>query len=220
LISLSAEVLLNGFFYRGRLKTGIANSFTLKSPSNRSVKKIPNNANLAALSAVAFHRKPQHYYYTTTAATNETGVFDARYAGATYPWDEAEKKAERRMIYAFRLPTINPLMSDARIECVFAEPGDPLKAGSKLLDLGIDLSSAFAQECPPISFYRVVLRERAFLRKFDAARGQLCQPGALIALFSTEPDEDLNTSPSRDIRFTVAGILHHNGLWTGSKAWV
>jgi hypothetical protein len=122
------------------------------------------------------------------------------------------------MIYAFRLPTINPHMSAARIECIYAELGSPLRIGSKLFDLGVDLSSAFAQECPPISFFRVVLREAAFLRKLNAVRGQLCELGELVALFSTEPDENLSGAPARDIRFAVAGIIHHPGLWTGNAA--
>lgn len=120
------------------------------------------------------------------------------------------------MIYAFRLPTINPHMSGARIECIYAQLGTALKAGSKLLDLGVDLSSAFAQECPPISFFRVVLREPVFFRKLNVARGQLCELGELIALFSNEADELLSSAPVRDIRFAVAGIIHHDGLWTGN----
>ncbi|HEU0148110.1 MAG TPA: hypothetical protein VFR21_14705 [Bradyrhizobium sp.] len=122
------------------------------------------------------------------------------------------------MIYAFRLPTINPHMSAARIECAYAKPGDVLKTGSKLFDLGVDLSSAFAQECPPISFFRVVLREPVILRKLSAVRGQLCEIGELVALFSTQADESLSASPARDIRFVVAGIIHHDGLWTGNTA--
>ena len=122
------------------------------------------------------------------------------------------------MIYAFKLPTINPHMSCARIECLYARPRDSLKMGSKLFDLGIDLSSAFAQECPPISFFRVVLREPVFLRRLNVVRGQLCELGELVALFSTEPSESLDVAPARDIRFAVAGIIQHDGLWTGSKA--
>jgi hypothetical protein len=122
------------------------------------------------------------------------------------------------MIYAFRLPTINPHMSAARIECIYAEPGNALKIGSKLFDLGIDLSSSFAQECPPVSFFRVVLREPVFFRKLKVVRGQLCELGELVALFSTEPDETLTVAPVRDIRFAVAGIIHHDGMWTGSDA--
>ncbi|HVZ30507.1 MAG TPA: hypothetical protein VG839_08950 [Asticcacaulis sp.] len=121
------------------------------------------------------------------------------------------------MIYAFRLPTINPHMSGARIECLYAQPGDTLKMGSKLLDLGVDLSSAFAQECPPISFFRVVLREPVTLRAFKVEPGDYCDLGHLIALFSTTPEEDLNVEPARDIRFATAAIIHHDGLWTGSK---
>ncbi len=121
------------------------------------------------------------------------------------------------MIYAFRLPTINPHMSGARIECLYARPGDALKMGSKLLDLGVDLSSAFAQECPPISFFRVVLREALVLREWKVERGDYCELGHLIALFSTTADEDLTAEQARDIRFATAGIIHHDGLWTGSK---
>lgn len=121
------------------------------------------------------------------------------------------------MIYAFRLPTINPHMSGARIECLYARPGDALKMGSKLLDLGVDLSSAFAQECPPISFFRVVLREPVILRAFEVERADYCELGHRIALFSTTPDEDLGAEPAREIRFATAAIIHHEGLWTGNK---
>ncbi|HVR57111.1 MAG TPA: hypothetical protein VMT72_09815 [Pseudolabrys sp.] len=121
------------------------------------------------------------------------------------------------MIYTFRLPLINPHMSSARVECVFAGPGNALKNGSKLFDLGVDLSSAFAQECPPVSFFRVVLREPVIFRRLDAERGKLCQVGDQIALFSDKADESLD-APVRDIRFAVAGIIHHEGMWTGSVA--
>jgi hypothetical protein len=50
------------------------------------------------------------------------------------------------------------------------------------------------------------------------ARGQLCELGELVALFSNEADESLSAAPVRDIRLTVAGIIHHDGLWTGNVA--
>lgn len=121
------------------------------------------------------------------------------------------------MIYAFRLPTINPHMTGARIECLFAKPGDPLKVGAKLLDLGIDLSSAFSQDCPPISFFRIVMREPVYLRALAFERGQQAELDDLIALFSVGPDDDLTEAPARQVRVTTAGIIHHDGLWTGSK---
>lgn len=122
------------------------------------------------------------------------------------------------MIYEFRLPQINPYMTGARIECLHAEPGDALKSGVKLLDLGVDLSSAFAQECPPVSFFRVVIRESLILRAFVRARGDLCPVGETVALFSNDPDEDVAAPPARLIRFATAGIVSHDGLWTGSAA--
>lgn len=88
--------------------------------------------------------------------------------------------------------------------------------GSKLIDLSVDLSSAFAQECPPISFFRVVLREPAWLRILDVAPGDHCNLDELVAVFSTDPDEDLSQPAARAIRTTVAGIMHHDGMWTGS----
>jgi hypothetical protein len=120
------------------------------------------------------------------------------------------------MIYEFRLPAVNPHMTGARIECYYAEPGDALKTGAKLLDLGIDLSSAFAQECPPVSFFRVVLRETLILRSLAFARGDFCPVGEIIALFSGERDEDITAPPARGVRFATAGIVHHERLWTGS----
>ncbi len=56
------------------------------------------------------------------------------------------------------------------------------------------------------------------LRKLNVDRGQLCELGELVALFSNQADEPLSATPVRDIRFAVAGILHHDGLWTGNVA--
>jgi hypothetical protein len=120
------------------------------------------------------------------------------------------------MIYEFRLPRIVPQMGGATIECLHARPGDALKMGSKLVDLSIDLSSAFAQECPPISFFRVVLREAAWLRKFDVEPGRFSQLDEVIAVFSTDQNEDISQSAPRQIRTTIAGIAYHESMWTGS----
>jgi hypothetical protein len=121
------------------------------------------------------------------------------------------------MIYEFRLPLIVTQMTGATVECLYAKPGDSLKMGSKLFDLSIDLGSVFAQECPPISFFRVVMREAAWLRKLDLAPGKFLQLEEEIAIFSTSPDEDINQPVTRPIRTTVAGIVHHDGMWTGSQ---
>ena len=120
------------------------------------------------------------------------------------------------MIFDFRLPLISPHMSEALIECLYAAPGSTLKTGQKLLDLSVDLSSAFAQDCPPVSFFRIVMRENVVLREFRIACGQPCKVGELIAVFSTVADEATDHPAQRGIRFATAGIIHHGGMWTGN----
>lgn len=116
------------------------------------------------------------------------------------------------MIYEFRLPVIVPQMSGATVECVYADAGDSLRMGGKLLDLSVDLSSAFAQECPPVSYYRLVLREPVYLRQLDVGPGQYSASSDRIALFSTDPEEPLDQDVARQVRCTVAGILRHDGM--------
>jgi hypothetical protein len=107
-------------------------------------------------------------------------------------------------------------MTEALIECLHAAPGSALKTGDKLLDLSVDLNNSFAQDCPPISFYRIIVRENAVLREFRLARGQPGKVGELIAVFSTVADEATDQPAQRGIRFATAGIMHHSGLWTGN----
>lgn len=121
------------------------------------------------------------------------------------------------MLFDLRLPKINPNMSAAVVECVYATPETLLKAGDKLFDLSVDLSGGFSQYCPPISYFRVVVREKLWLRNTFVAPGASCDVGAMLALFSTEQDESLEGTPARAIRITTAGIAHHQGLWSASN---
>lgn len=119
------------------------------------------------------------------------------------------------MILELRLPDIVPQMTGATAECLFAEAGDALRLGSKLVDLRVDLSSAFAQECPPISYYRIVLREKAYLRQINLQPGEYVGLDGPVALLSSSPDEPLDQTPERPLRITVAGILRHDGMFSG-----
>lgn len=121
------------------------------------------------------------------------------------------------MILEFKLPTITPNKAETTMECFHAAVDAPLKPGAKLLDLSVDLSGNFSQDCPPISYFRVIVREPAVLRKIVMAAGQKGQVGDLIALFSTTPDEPIDQPPQRGIRFATAGIIPHDGMWTRSE---
>jgi pyruvate/2-oxoglutarate dehydrogenase complex dihydrolipoamide acyltransferase (E2) component len=121
------------------------------------------------------------------------------------------------MLYDLRLPKINPNMTSAIVECVYAQPGTLLKAGDKLFDLSVDLSSGYSQYCPPISYFRVVVREKLWLQRTLVSPGSSCDVGDILALFSTEADEPLEAVPARATRITTAGIAHHPGLWSASS---
>jgi len=104
------------------------------------------------------------------------------------------------------LPKVHPQMRSATIGLVYANEGAELKVGTKLMDFTVDLSAAAAHDCPPIASYRIVIRETAWLRRIAVAPGDEVAVGGLIALFSTQQDEALDTAPTRSIRVAIAGI--------------
>lgn len=121
------------------------------------------------------------------------------------------------MLYELRLTKINPNMTAAVIECLYATPGSSLKIGDKLCDLSVDLSGGFSQYCPPISYFRVVVREKVWLRKTLIVPGDSCDVGQVLAVFSAEQDEPDDAVPARALRITTAGIAHHPGMWSASE---
>lgn len=120
------------------------------------------------------------------------------------------------MIVDFKLPLVTPHMSEAVIECVHAAPDSALDTGAKLLDLSVDLSGSFEQNCPPISFFRIIVREHVVLRALLVRPGQSYRLGDTLALFTTTDDESAGTAPQRGVRVAVAGIMHHRDMWTGN----
>jgi hypothetical protein len=137
----------------------------------------------------------------------------------TYPvrkHKQSESLIQRPMILEFRLPLISPNMVEAVIECLWAALGSNLRPGDKLLDLSVHLGANFAQDCPPIGFFRVIVREKAVLREFRVVPGQHCVLDEVVAVFSTTADDSLEQTARRGIRFATAGIIHHSGMWTGN----
>ena len=65
------------------------------------------------------------------------------------------------MLFELKMPKLNDNMDTGLIETAYGAEGSALKLGSKLLDISVDLSRAFSQNCPPVSYYRLVLRETA-----------------------------------------------------------
>jgi hypothetical protein len=119
------------------------------------------------------------------------------------------------MHYTLVVPRISAPMTSALLEAVFPAVGTLVAVGAKLADLKVDLSDVAAQDCPPITHYRLVARDRAWLRELRAACGDEVPVGATIAVLTSEPDEPLDSAPARVLRVTVAGILGTPPAWPG-----
>jgi pyruvate/2-oxoglutarate dehydrogenase complex dihydrolipoamide acyltransferase (E2) component len=116
------------------------------------------------------------------------------------------------------LPKIMESMTVARIEAAYAAPGAEMKAGDRLFDLTIDLGGAFLQNCPPVSHFRLVLRERAILRRVIVNLGDDVEPGGCLAVFTSQPGEADDGPITRHLRVAVAGIIAHDGMWSARLA--
>jgi hypothetical protein len=121
-------------------------------------------------------------------------------------------------LYSLKLPAVMPAMTTALVELVYAKAGSELKPGDKILDLTIDLGSSFAQNCPPISHYRIVAREKAFVRQLLVVPGSEYERGTPIAILSSDPMEPDDAAGGRPFRTAVAGILRHSGMWSMSHS--
>lgn len=117
------------------------------------------------------------------------------------------------MLITLTLPRINPLMTVAVIRKIYAVEGAFLSMGAKLMDLSVDLSSVVPHDCPPISVYRIAMRDRVWLRRLDVSEGGSVEVGASLACFTTEADEPLAGIPGRAARITLAGILDQTNWW-------
>lgn len=111
------------------------------------------------------------------------------------------------MLFNLTLARINPQMRNAVIGGVLAEVGAFLAVGGKLMDLVVDLSDAAAHDCPPISHYRLVVRDKVWLRRLSVGAGDTVEVGGEIALFSTEPDEPLDGPIARQVRTASVGVV-------------
>jgi len=111
------------------------------------------------------------------------------------------------LILSLTLNRLQEQMAFGVVDRVHMTIGAALPIGAKLLDLKVDLSGAQAHDCPPITYFRLVSRDRAWLRDLKVTVGQTCDVGAVMALFSTTPDEPLDQMVEREIRASAAAII-------------
>jgi len=112
------------------------------------------------------------------------------------------------LLLNLNVPRINDFMTSAIVEAVYARPGEAAPIGAKLFDLTVDLSAAAPHDCPPVSHYRIVSRERAWLHRLCVKPGDEPMVGAPLAVLATDPDEALDGEPARAARIAIAAIMH------------
>ena len=117
------------------------------------------------------------------------------------------------MLLNLTLPRINEHMTTAVVKTIDPAVNTELPLGAKLMDLSVDLSAVLPHDCPPISLYRLALRDRVWLRKLAVGVGDDVAVGAVLAQFSTEPDEPIDGDPARAVRVIVAGIIDPGSWW-------
>jgi len=122
------------------------------------------------------------------------------------------------MLIQIVAPRVIAEMTTARIEAVYCRPGAEFAVGAKLFDVSVDLGAAFRQNCPPVSYYRIIARERAWLRELRVQPGDAREPGFVLALTSTEPDEPLDGGAARTLRINTVGILWNAAMWSAATA--
>lgn len=110
------------------------------------------------------------------------------------------------MILSLVMPSIRAPIRQASIHKIIANPGDELRPGTPLVEIRVDIGSAKAQDCPPLSFFRIIATERAHLRSLGVVLGGLLETGAPLGLASTDRTESLDGAPTRPLRLTSVAI--------------
>ena len=110
------------------------------------------------------------------------------------------------MILSLVMPRIGAQIQRASIHKIIANPGDELRPGTPLLEIRVDIGSAKSQDCPPLSFFRVIATERAHLRSLSVALGGLMEVGAPLGLASTDRDESVDGQARRALRLISVAI--------------
>lgn len=117
------------------------------------------------------------------------------------------------MLIDIPLPRLHELMTTGVVTRVHVAPGSTLAVGAPLVDVRVDLSNAAAHDCPPVSYFRVVLRDTGVLRTLAAQVGSDLAPGQRLGLLTTTADEPLEGNPARAARLTTVGVLGLDEEW-------
>ena len=110
------------------------------------------------------------------------------------------------MILSVIMPRVGAPMHQGSIHRIIANVGDELRPGTPLLEVRVDFGSANAQDCPPLSFFRIISTERGHLQSLDVAPGQQFEVGQQLGVATTDRNETVDGAPHRALRLTSVAI--------------
>jgi ethanolamine utilization microcompartment shell protein EutS len=110
------------------------------------------------------------------------------------------------MILTVALPRIGTQPQQVTLHRLIAVPGAELKPGTALFEVRVDLGAASAQDCPPLSFFRIIATERGFLRSLAVAQGAALVAGAPLGIATTTLDETALGAAVRALRASAVAI--------------
>jgi hypothetical protein len=112
------------------------------------------------------------------------------------------------MLLDLTLPAILEPEAETRVFRLLVERGARIERGTALLELQIDLSAVAAQNCPPVSHYRLVSLETGWVRAIVGSPGERRALGEQLMRVSTTVDEPVDgRPPARELRTSIAGIV-------------
>ncbi|MBT8605975.1 hypothetical protein G6677_05825 [Polynucleobacter paneuropaeus] len=114
------------------------------------------------------------------------------------------------MLISLKLPKIADTSCIYTVNRVYCTESRLLRRGDRILDLKVDMQSSLLHDCPAINFYRFVAQEELWLRNLSISSGQILESDSLIAVLSTEENEEISMPPvfQRQMRVACAAISH------------
>lgn len=114
------------------------------------------------------------------------------------------------MLISLKLPKIADTPCIYTVNHVYCAEGQLLRRGERILDLMVDMQSSLLHDCPAINFYRFVAQEELWLRNLSISSGQILESDSLMAVLSSEENEEIPMSPvfQRQMRVACAAIAH------------
>jgi len=165
---------------------------------------------------IRFISSPTHQGCTPVPGGGASLSYRSQVPGLTSTLDTGEivllpsnplPSEESAVLLRAELPVLGPLMQTGVIVAVHVAEGSAVTPGTKLADVRVDLSTAAPQDCPPISYFRLVAWERGWLRRWLVQPGDTVPTGACLALITSAADEPTDQGAGRPLRLASAGIL-------------